>query len=97
MTIGFDTTNLGFESMKAACHPADKSARPQILKRETNNDLYQILIEFEKITRRGALLNTSFNLHGSPIVNTPKEAVEVLINSGLDGLILNNYLIIKNL
>lgn len=97
MTIGFDTTELGFNSMRAACHPADKSARPQILRRETNIELYEILIEFEKITKRGALLNTSFNLHGFPIVNTPMEAVNVLQKSGLDGLILNNYLVTKNL
>ena len=97
MTIGFDTTPKGYEAMIAACHPADKSARPQILFKYMNPDLYSILEEFEKITGRGALLNTSFNLHGHPIVNTPEEAVYVLKNSGLDGLILNNFLILKKL
>ena len=51
--------------------------------------------EFEKLTGRGAILNTSFNLHGYPIVNTPEEAIYVLENSGLDGLVLNNYLVLK--
>ena len=51
MTIGFDTTELGFDSMRAACHPADKSARPQILKREINIELYEILVEFEKLQK----------------------------------------------
>lgn len=95
MTIGFDTTSIGYEAMIAACHPADKSARPQMLTKELNPEMYEIMEEFEKLTSRGALLNTSFNLHGYPIVNTPKDAIFVLENSGLDGLILNNYIILK--
>jgi carbamoyltransferase len=81
--------------MIAACHPADRTARAQILHRETNPELYAILEAFENLTGRGALLNTSFNLHGYPIVNTPADAMYVLENSGLDGLILNDYLILK--
>ncbi len=95
MTIGFDTTEEGYEAMLAACHPADKSARPEMLTKALNPKMYEIMEEFEAITGRGAVLNTSFNLHGYPIVNTPSEAVYVLENSGLDGLILNNYLIMK--
>lgn len=95
MTIGFDTTQVGYEAMTAACHPADKSARPEILTKEINPEVYAILEAFEEITQRGAILNTSFNLHGFPIVNTPTEAIYVLENSGLDGLILNDYLVLK--
>ena len=95
MTIGFDTTTEGYDAMIAACHPADRTARPQILHRDTNPALYDILEAFEALTGRGALLNTSLNLHGHPIVNTSAEALFVLENSGLDGLILNNYLILK--
>ena len=95
MTIGFDTTQEGYEAMTAACHPADKSARPEMLSSELNPIMYEIMEEFEKLTGRGAVLNTSFNLHGYPIVNTPKEAVYVLENSGLDGIVLNNYLLLK--
>jgi carbamoyltransferase len=95
MTIGFDTTQEGYEAMIAACHPADHTARPQILHRDTNPALYEILEAFESLTGRGALLNTSFNLHGYPIVNTPSDALDVLERSELDGLILNHSLIIK--
>ncbi|MGH2278599.1 carbamoyltransferase C-terminal domain-containing protein [Aliarcobacter sp. ERUVET-7] len=95
MTIGFDTTEDGYEAMTAAAHPADKSARPEMLTKELNEEVYSIMEEFEAMTGRGAILNTSFNLHGFPIVNTPKEAIYVLENSGLDGLILNYYLIMK--
>lgn len=96
MTIGFDTTIEGYEAMIAACHPSDRTARAQILHRETNPDLYKILESFESLSGRGALLNTSFNLHGYPIVNTPSDAIFVLDNSGLDGVVLNKYLILKS-
>jgi carbamoyltransferase len=93
MTIGFNTTPEGFEAMRAACHPADHSVRPQIV--ENNPEIKAIIEAFVKITGRGALLNTSFNLHGYPIVNTPSEAIYVLENSGLNGLILNHALVLK--
>jgi len=95
MTIGFETTDRGYDAMKAACHPADHSVRPQILHEDANPDLYLILKEFEELTGRGALLNTSFNLHGYPIVNTPQEALNVFLNSQLDGLILNSCLVLR--
>ena len=95
MTIGFETTSEGFDSMIAACHPADKTARPQILTRDVNPCLYDLIKAFEEHTGCGAILNTSFNLHGYPIVNTPNDAFDVLTKSGLDGLLLSNYLILK--
>ena len=95
MTIGFQTTKEGYEAMRAACHPADRSARPQILEEIANPDLYQILQTFEALTNRGALLNTSFNLHGYPIVNTPNDALAVFLNSDLDGLIFKHYLVLR--
>ncbi len=95
MTIGFETTPEGYSAMKAACHPSDKSVRPQILKSDANPDLYNIITAFARKTDRGALLNTSFNLHGHPIVNTPNEAIEVFTNSAIDGLILNGLVITK--
>lgn len=95
MTIGFETTKEGYNAMIAACHPADKSARPQILHKNDNSEVYEILEEFQKVTGRAALLNTSFNLHGYPIVNTPTDAMHVFENSGLDGLLLENTVILK--
>ena len=96
MTIGFQTTDQGHKSIIAGCHPADKSARAQILERKHNPNLYDLIEEFRKFTGVGALLNTSFNLHGFPIVNTPEEAFHVFINSELDGLLLSNFFILKN-
>lgn len=58
-------------------------------------NLYQVLKEFERLTGVGGVLNTSFNLHGYPIVLGPREAVVAFENSGLKYLTLENYLISK--
>jgi carbamoyltransferase len=96
MTIGFQTTDLGYKKMIAACHPADKSVRPQILEKKHNPKLYEIIEEFSNIKNCGAILNTSFNLHGYPIVNSAKDAFYVFEHSELDVLQLNNFLIKKH-
>ncbi|MBI96847.1 carbamoyl transferase [bacterium] len=95
MTIGMNTTKEGFLAMSAACHPADKSARPQILNRNANPELYDLINTFALKTNIGALLNTSFNLHGFPIVRSASDAIYVLQNSELDGLILPGHLILR--
>ncbi|MCP6720029.1 MAG: hypothetical protein KJI72_01715 [Patescibacteria group bacterium] len=95
MMMGFDTTEA-HEELVAAIHPADKSARPQILEKNQNPDVEEILNEFEKLTGRAILLNTSFNLHGYPIVFSPKEALWTFKNSGLEYLVMEEYLIKKN-
>ena len=95
MTVGFETTNLGYKKMRAACHPADKTARAQILEKKHNPELYKLISEFHKLTGVAALLNTSFNLHGFPIEKTSEQAINVLIKSDLDGLLLNNFFILK--
>jgi carbamoyltransferase len=95
MTIGYETTPAGYKAMQAACHPADRSARAQILRREDNPELYELLEKFAVRTDRGALLNTSFNLHGYPIVNTPLEAYEVFCESDLDALFIDDCLVCR--
>ena len=94
MMLSFDTTEKRSELI-AAVHQADLTARPQIIEEAWNPEYYKILKEFEKETGRGVLLNTSFNLHGYPIVYGPKEALWVFSNSGLEYLALGDYLIEK--
>ena len=65
--------------------------------------IYRLLLESIQVLRsfsykknyRGCMLNTSFNLHGLPIVNNLTEAFYVMNNSSLDGLITDRYLILK--
>lgn len=95
MTIGFETTPEGYESMRAACHPADRTARAQILTESMNPAMYRLLTAFSLRTGRGALLNTSFNIHGEPIVTSPVDAIDVLMRSALDGLLMERYLVLR--
>jgi carbamoyltransferase len=74
----------------------DGSARLQTVRRETNERLYRLLQEFEKLTGVPVLLNTSFNIRGQPIVETPKDAVECFLSTGIDCLALHDMLIRKN-
>ena len=95
MLMGFDSNKQNHQQFIAAIHPSDLTARPQILEKEWNLDYYTVIKEFEKITGRGVILNTSFNLHGYPIVWRPQDALYVFENSGLEYLALDNILIEK--
>lgn len=96
MMLAYDTKENYRDDMVAALHPYDKTARAQILVRDFNPKLWGILSTFKSLTGRGVLLNTSFNIHGEPIVGTPEDATSVLKRSGLKYLALELYLIIKN-
>ncbi len=94
MMMTFDT-NENFRDLIAAVHNADLTCRAQLLSRPYNPEMYDILKAFEKKTGRGVILNTSFNLHGYPIVRTAEEALSVLQSSGLEYLQLGDYLVHK--
>ena len=95
MTMSFETTNLGRKMLPAACHPFDKTVRPQMVKKDTNLKYHKLITEFKKITGVGGILNTSFNLHGEPIVYSPRDAIRTFKKSGLSYLNIDNYLISK--
>ena len=65
------------------------------MSQEWNPGYHHLISEFRRRTGRGAILNTSFNLHGFPIANTPEDALEVLKNSGLQHLLLGHFLVHK--
>lgn len=94
MMMTFDTKE-NFRELIAAVHNADLTCRAQLLSKPYNPAMYDILKAFEQKTGRGVILNTSFNLHGLPIVRTPKEALSVLQGSGLEYLQLGDYLVRK--
>lgn len=73
----------------------DGSARPQLITRAQNARYYDIVNAFGKITGVYVLMNTSFNLKGEPIVNSPENALSTFSKSGLDILVLENYIIQK--
>lgn len=95
MTMAFDTTQVGRRVLAAAIHPADGTTRPQILRKEDNREYYELLQAFEQETGVGALLNTSLNLHGEPIVCSPEDALFTFQRSGLEFLVMGSFLVRK--
>ena len=73
----------------------DKSIRVQDVKREINPEFHSLISNFGNISGTPVLLNTSFNKSGQAIVHTPEQALYDLKNSGLDYLVLENYLVKK--
>jgi carbamoyltransferase len=94
MMMAFDTTER-YRDLIAAVHNADHTCRAQLLERGQNPGMEAILDRFEALTGRPVLLNTSFNLHGFPIVRTAEEALGVLRDSGLEYLQLGDLLVSK--
>ncbi len=73
----------------------DGSARVQTVSKKTNNCLFNLLSEFKKITNVGVLINTSFNERGEPIVCTPDDAFKTFMRTGMDVLVIGDFLILK--
>lgn len=95
MSMACETNEYGRGSLQGILHPYDYTARPQIVTAASHESYYKLICAFKKITEVGALLNTSLNIHGYPIVRTPKEAYKVLENTDLDGLIFENCLMLR--
>ncbi len=84
-----------YQNRLGAVTHVDGSGRVQTVKKEDNQFLYSIIIEFEKKTGLPILLNTSFNVNGEPIVLSPDDALNTFFNSGLEHLFLENFYVKK--
>jgi carbamoyltransferase len=96
MITSYFATKKGQDDLRAAIHQGDKTLRPQVLSKEINPTYYKLIEKFTKITGIGGVLNTSFNLHGYPLVCSPEQAFFTLENSELKNLAIGNFLIQKN-
>jgi carbamoyltransferase len=74
----------------------DGTARVQTVREQTNPRLYRLLREFEALTGVPVLINTSFNVKGEPIVETPRDAAVCFLTTGIDNLVLHDTLVSKN-
>ncbi|MTI79104.1 MAG: carbamoyltransferase [Marinobacter sp.] len=92
MTITFDCTEFMRENCPAAVH-VDGTARPQLIQREVNPGYYDILKEYEKLSGIPSLINTSFNMHEEPIVDSPEDAVRAFMQGALDYLAIGPFLV----
>jgi carbamoyltransferase len=79
----------------AAQHPYDFTTRPQEVTDAHNPDYYRLLKEYEARTGEAIILNTSFNLHGEPMVYRAHDAVDVFLRSGLEYMALGNWWVEK--
>ena len=95
MMHAFETTPLAAEHLGAATHPRDRTARAQLVDKTQNPRYYALIQHFESLSGGSAVLNTSFNLHGYPLVCSPEDAIDVFLRSGLDCLALEDYLVTK--
>jgi carbamoyltransferase len=92
MTMTFDCAAELMAKCPAICH-VDGTARPQLIRECDNAPYYRLLKEYQSLTGLPCIVNTSFNMHEEPIVNTPAEAVKSFLQSRLDAMILGPYLV----
>lgn len=94
--LGTFRASLAAQRIAPAVVHDDRTSRIQIVDTKTYPGRYAKLVQaFYAKTRVPVLLNTSFNVKGEPIVNSPEDAIHTFVHSGLDVLILENYVCIK--
>jgi carbamoyltransferase len=94
MTITFNCTEKMRVQSPGVVH-VDGTARPQILDPETAPDFYKITEVYYELTGIPSLINTSFNMHGEPIVCTPEDALRSFKQGKLDYLAIGNWLVVN--
>ena len=92
--FGIDKLNVKRSQIPAVTH-VDYSARIQTVHKETNKKYYELLNKFKEITGCPVLVNTSFNVRGEPIVNTPTDAFNCFMGTELDKLVIGNFFLDK--
>jgi carbamoyltransferase len=95
MIIAFPSTTDGKRDLIAAMHPADGTLRPQVVQEKWNEPYYSVISRFERLSGLGGMLNTSFNLHGEPIVCSPEDAMNTFLRSGLKYMAIGDTLLKK--
>ena len=95
MITSFDGTAAGKSRIPAAVH-VDGTVRPQTVERGVNEGYWEVIERFGQLTGEHALLNTSFNLKGEPMICHPREAIRAFYDSGLDYLVMGQHLIGKS-
>ena len=92
--FGIEKLNVPRSDIPAVTH-VDYSARIQTVRREDNPAYYDVIKAFQSLTGYPVVVNTSFNVRGEPIVNTPEEAYRCFMRTEMDYLVLGNFLLEK--
>ena len=93
--FGIDLLNIKKSEIPAVTH-VDYSARIQTVSKEKNPLYYNLIKKFKEKTNCPILVNTSFNIRGEPIVQTPEDAFRCFMGTELDVLVIGNCYLIKN-
>ena len=94
--FGIDKLNIKRSEIPAVTH-VDYSARIQTVHEDTNKRYYKLIKKFKEKTNCPVIVNTSFNVRGEPIVNTPTDAFNCFMGTELDKLVIGNCYLEKNL
>ena len=92
MTITVKCTDAMKEKCPGVVH-VDGTARPQLIDEETDPGYYRIVKHFEELTGLPSIVNTSFNMHGEPIVMTPADGIRSFVASGLDAMQMGPFIV----
>ena len=92
--FGIDKLKIPRSTLPAITH-VDYSARLQTVHNDTNPKMHKLLKEFKKVTNCPVLVNTSFNVRGEPIVNTPEDAYRCFMRTEMDYLAIGGFLLNK--
>ena len=92
--FGIDKLNIKRSDIPAVTH-VDYSARIQTVHNETNPKYYSLIKKFKEMTNCPVLINTSFNVRGEPIVNTPSDAFNCFMGTEMDKLVIGNCFLDK--
>ncbi|MBK6637327.1 MAG: carbamoyltransferase [Rhodocyclaceae bacterium] len=94
MTFTFEVNDEWKNRVGEVVHE-DGTARAQVLKREYNPRYYDLMLELEKLTGNGVVLNTSLNRRGEPMICSPTDALNMFFGSDLEYLIMEDILVVK--
>ncbi len=92
--FGIDKLNIPRSEIPAVTH-VDYSARIQTVRPETNPKYHQLISKFYELTGCPVIVNTSFNVRGEPIVNTPEDAFRCFMGTEIELLVVGNCLMRK--
>ena len=92
--FGIEKLNVKRSEIPAVTH-VDYSARVQTVSKNTNNRYYDLILKFKEKTGCPVIVNTSFNVRGEPIVNTPIDAFNCFMGTELDYLVIGNCILDK--
>ncbi len=93
--FGIDKLNIKRSEIPAVTH-VDYSARIQTVTKETNKPYYDLISKFKEKTGCPVIINTSFNVRGEPIVNSPTDAFNCFMGTELDYLVVGNCILEKS-